>query len=63
MPQIIFDVTSEQEKVLKSLAGPHVRQGNNGVLLAVEILDDCEVKAYLIEFGGILTSKTLEELG
>ncbi|WP_172768350.1 hypothetical protein [Corynebacterium glutamicum] len=62
MLQIVFNITPEQERALKGLDSPHIRQGTGGVLFAVEVVDDSEVNAYTIAPDGTLISERLEEL-
>lgn len=63
MPQIVFDITPEQEQTLKGLDSPHIRQGTGGILFVVEVVDDSEVNVYTIASDGMLVSERLEELG
>ncbi|GFK17961.1 hypothetical protein [Corynebacterium glutamicum] len=63
MPQIVFNITPEQEQALKRLDSPPIRQGTGGVLFAVEVVDDSEVNAYTIAPDGTLISEKLEGLG
>ncbi len=63
MPQIVFNITPEQEQALNRLDSPHIRQGTGGVLFAVGVIDDSDVNAYTITPDGTLVSERLEGLG